>query len=236
MRSPATNTLALLATLVLAAACVGVAGADRVQANAADQAAANRDVLHLADLPATVTWKATKLDSPNSAEPASCKKLDYSSASVVDTGGANRQFTTPGMLVMNQVGLVAEPSMVDLVWKHTFATSISSCIDDAFSQGGAGRIKVISSKPIAFPRLTPHQSAYRIVFQIEVKGKVVRGAFDVIALGSRRTISMLMVMGILGAPAQQAIGERAMTLIDLDLAGKISARAFTSGSSSGLTA
>jgi hypothetical protein len=228
--------LAVLPALVVVMVCANGAAADRMRLNHADQAAAKRDVLHLSDLPQTVKWKATKISSNSSATPSSCSHLNYSSPRIVDTGQAGSEFATPGILVMNQVGLVADASMVGLIWKHIFAQPISRCIGDAFSQGGAGHIHVLSTTRLSFPRLAQHEAAYRILFQLAVQGKNVRGAFDMVVLGRDRTISMLMVMGIIGSASNQARGERDMTLIDLTLAETIAGRSFVAGNPAGITA
>ncbi len=227
--SLAAGSLLALATLLAALAWASGAGADRVRLDHADQAAARRDVLHLSDLPSTVVWKATKLGSNNSATPASCSHLDFSSSKVVDTGQAGSQFTTPGILVMNQVGLVATSSMVGVIWKHIFAQPITRCIGEAFSRGAGSQIKMLSSKPLAFPRLAEYESAYRILFQLAVEGKKIRGAFDLVVLAGKRTLSMLTVMGVLGPASNEATGEAEMTLIDLRLAETIAGRAFSAG-------
>jgi hypothetical protein len=228
---------ALSLALAVALACASGASADRVRLNHADQAAAKRAVLHLSDLPPTVTWKATKLDSnDDSGVPSSCSHLDFNSPQIVDTAQAGSQFTTPGILVMSQVGLVSESSMESLIWRHTFAQPMTSCIGEAFSKGGAGQIKVLSTKRLSLPHLADDQAAYRVLFELTVQGKTVRGACDLVMLGGGRTLSMLMVMGIIGSETEQANGEQAMTLIDLRLAETMAGRAFGSGSSSALTA
>jgi hypothetical protein len=229
--------LAVPAALAAALAVTHGASADRLRLNQADQSAAKRDVLHLSDLPSTVKWKATKFDSNDSSGvPTSCSHLDYSSPQIVDTAQAGSQFTTPGILVMSQVGLVSQSSMIDLIWKHTFARPMTRCIGEAFSKGGAGQIKVLSTHRLALPRLAQNQAAYRVVFQLAVQGKSVRGACDLVMLGGGRTLSMLMVMGIIGAAAEQAKGEQAMTLIDLGLSEAVAARSFAADSSTALTA
>jgi hypothetical protein len=204
--------------------------------NQADQSAASRDVLHLSDLPPTVTWKATKLDSNSSANPASCSHLDFSGSQIVDTGQAGSQFTAPGIFVMNEVGLVSQSSMVGSIWKHSFGRPMARCIGDAFSQGAAGHLKLLTTTRLSLPHLAEYESAYRILFQLAVQGKSVRGAFDLVVLGGGRTLSLMMVMGMIGSASNQATGELDMTLIDLRLSQTIAGRAFTAGNSSGLTA
>jgi hypothetical protein len=230
------NALALLTTLVAALAWAGGADADRVRLSHADQAAASRDVLRLSDLPPTVTWTATKFNSNNSATPGSCSRLDFSSSQIVDTGQAVTQFATPGILVMNQVGLVGTSSMLGVIWKHVFARPMTSCIGDSFRQGGAGGIKLLSTTRLSLPRLAEYESAYRILFQLAIQGKNVRGAADLVVLGGERTLSMLMVMGVIGPASKQASAELVLTLIDVRLAQTIAGRAFAAGSPPGLTA
>ena len=126
--------------------------------------------------------------------------------------------------------------MIGLVWKHIFAQPMTRCIGDAFNQAGAGHIKLLSTTSLSFPHLAKYESAYRVLFQIAVQGKSVRGALDLVVLGGGRTLSMLMVMGVIGSASNQATGELAMSLIDLHLAQTIAGRAFNAGSSLQLTA
>ena len=229
--------LAVSAPFVVALACAGIAPADRVQLSKADQASAKSDVLRLSDLPATLTWKSTKLNGGGGGTPGGCENLNYGGSQIVDTGRAQSQFTAPGLLVMNEVGLVSETTMVRLIWQHVFQQSdMARCISASFSEGAKGKLKVLSSTRISCPHLAAYQSAYRILFQIAVLGKTVRGACDFIVFGGNRTISMLFVMGILGTASQQTSGEMAMNLIDAGLVQKLAHRAFASKSSPGLAA
>jgi hypothetical protein len=209
-----------------------------VRLDQADQATAKRDVLRLSDLPTTVTWKKSNYNSNGSGAPPGCSRLNYSAPQIVDTGHAQSQFTTPGVLVMNEVGLVSRTGMVHLIWKHIFAQSaMTRCISAAFSQGAKVKVKVLSGKRLDLPNLAKLQSAYRIVFQLTVAGKKLRGAFDLVVMGGGRTISMLFVMGILGPASQQESGEMAMSLIDGSIAQKLAGRTFSAGSiSAGLAA
>jgi hypothetical protein len=230
--------LAVSAIVAVALTSATGASADRVRTNQTDQAAAKHDVLRVTDLPTTVTWTKSNYHSNGSGAPAGCSALNYSAPQIVDTGHAQSQFTTPGVLVMNEVGLVSKTSMVHLIWRHIFAkSSMTRCVSAAFSQGAKGKVKVLSSARLHFPSLANLQTAYRIVFQLTVQGKKLRGAFDLVVMGGGRTISMLFVMGILGPKSQQESGEMAMSLIDGSIAQKLAGRTFSAGSSSsGLTA
>jgi hypothetical protein len=225
--------LTVSAAVAVALASAGGAAADRVHLTHADQSAAKRDVLRISDLPKTVTWKKSSYNSNGSGTPAGCSSLNYSAPAIVDTGHAQAQFTAPGVFVMNEVGLVSNTSMVHLIWKHIFEQSgMTRCIGAAFKQGGKGKVTVLSSTKLDFPNLAKLQSAYRIVFQLRVNGKKIRGAFDLVVMGGGRTISMLFVMGILGSAGQQQSGEMAMSLIDASIAQKLAGRSFSAGSSS----
>jgi hypothetical protein len=202
------------------------ASADQVRPNRADQATAQHDVLHLTDLPPSTKWAATAFNAPGSGSPQSCASLDYNSRQVVDTGMAKSQFSTPGLIVMNQVGLVAESSMVGFIWKHTFAQSLSRCLGDAFNKGAAGHLTVLSTTSLPVFRLAPYESAYRVLFQARVHAVTLRGAFDLIALAGKRTLSLLMVVGFANPGNTQAALELGMSLIDTRLAQIIAARSF----------
>jgi hypothetical protein len=218
--------LAMLLGLLAMLTAASRASADRVRPNLADQAAARRDVLHLSDLPPTVRWTASNFSSSGTGTPTSCGVLNFDSRQVVDTGMATSQFSTPGLLVMDQVGLVAQDSMVRVIWKHTFARSLSRCLGDAFNQGAAGRLTVLSTAPLPVFRLAPYESAYRVRFQARVHAVTINGAFDVVALAGGRTLSLLMVVGFAGPGSTRATLELGMSLIDSRLAGIIASRSF----------
>jgi len=224
----------VLAAVVFAATFGAAAGADRARPSTADQATANRDVLRLDDLPTTVTWKATRYSSKSSGTPASCSRLDSPGASVVDTADAASQFAAPGILAMNMVGLVETSHMLDVIWQHTFGSSPSACLRDAFAHGSAGHLKIIYSSALALPKVAPRQQAYRMVFTMNVHGVTEYGAFDMVAMGGGRTMSLLFTGGLIGPASERSTGEAAMSLIDLRIAQILAGRAFKG--TSGLTA
>jgi hypothetical protein len=220
-------------SVAVALACASGASADQVRLTRADQATAKRDVLRLADLPMTATWKASNSSSGGSATPAGCKSLAYGGSQIVDTGHAQSQFTGPGVFVMNIVGVVSETKMMHAVWQHVFAQSnLAPCLRAELNEDGKGKLKVLSTTRLLLPRLATSETGYRMVFQMTVKGVSVRGAFDLVVMGGGRTISMLFVMGILGPSNEQASGEAAMNVIDGSLVGKLAGRAFAPPSSS----
>jgi hypothetical protein len=219
---------------MLAAAFAAAGRADRARPSAADRATAKRDLLRLSDLPTTVTWKATTFSSKSSGTPASCSRLDSPGAAVVDTADAASQFSAPGILAMNMVGLVATSHMLDVSWQHTFGSSPARCLRDSFAQGSAGHLKIIDSAALALPRVAPRQEAYRMLFTMNVKGVTEYGAFDMVAMGGDRTMSLLFVGGLIGPASERSAGETAMSVIDLRLAQILASRAFKG--TSGLTA
>jgi len=225
------GTAVALAACALIAVFAAVAHADRVQLSAADQAAAKRDVLRRADLPTTVTWKATSYSSKNSGAAASCSRLDGNGSSVVDTAQAGSQFTAPGILVMNIVGLVATSRMLDTTWKQTFGNSPEACLRDSFAKGAGGRLKILSTTTLALPRLAHYENAYRMLFEMRVRGVTVYGACDMVAMGGERTMSLLIVGGLIGPAGERNSGEAAMTILDLRIAETLAGRAFKQGSS-----
>jgi hypothetical protein len=228
--------LAMLLGLMALLTAASNASADQLRPNPADQAAARRDVLHLSDLPPTVKWTASAFNSSGSGSPDSCAALNFDSQQIVDTGTAKSQFSTPGLLVMNQVGLVAQSSMVAFIWKHTFARSLTRCLTDAFNRGAAGRLTMVSTTSLPVLPLAPYESAYRLLFEARVHAVTIRGAFDVIALAGRRTLSILMVVGFAGPGSTQATLDLGMSLIDSRLAKIIAIRSFPRTTASSLTA
>jgi len=200
--------------------------ADKTKINRTDQAAARHDVLHLSDLPTTLKWTAGNINAGGSDPSFSCAGYDPNAPGLTDTGRASSTFTSPGIVVSSNVGLFATSGMVALDWKRTFVPMIVPCLRKAFEHGAGGKVDVVSVDQVGFPQLASRTVAYRVISQISLGGKPIRGVFDTIALAGDRTEVLLLVVGAVGPPADEASGEADMTIVDLRLAEILTRRAF----------
>jgi hypothetical protein len=217
------------AAALLAAA--QAANANRVHTNAADQAAAKRGVLRLADLPAITSWKAESVrggDAGAASSALSCKSYAPKDADLVTTGQAISQFSAPGAEIQNQVTMLSTGRMVELDWRRTIVAQLMPCLREAFLRGGGG-LHVVSLRKVPFPTVAPHAAAYRLIYGMKLKGKDTVGAADFIVLaGGRFEISFFLVAN-LGSHSQLARGEAGMTIIERELAGTVAERLLKSG-------
>lgn len=226
-----TSRLTRAATVLAVAIACGLvllpaALADKTRINAADQAAAERDVLRTADLPTDVKWTGGTVSAGSSASSFDCASYDPSGSGLVDTGRASTKFTTPGLMVESDAGLLATRQMVSTDWKRTFVKAFVPCLRQIFARASGGSFEVVAAGQMPFAKLAEYVSAYRVVFQARVKDKTVLGVFDLIAMGGDRTEITLAVLGGIGTPANKATGEVEMSLIELRLAEILAARAF----------
>src|SRR5579872_2203872 len=179
--------LALTTAATAALVLLPTALADKTRINATDQATARRDVLRVSDLPTNVKWTSAAETSNGSSTAFSCAGYDPSGSGLVDTGRASSKFTTPGLMVESDSGLLQTAQMVSLDWKRTFNRAVVPCLRQLIGQASHGAFKVITVGEMPFAKLARYVTAFRIVFQATVSGKPALGVFDLIAMGQDRT-------------------------------------------------
>jgi hypothetical protein len=214
----------LIAFLVLAGA--QAAGANRIQTDTSDQAAAKRAVLRLADLPPIGDWQP-ELPSANGHGPAGtirCKGYNPKTSDLVTTGQAKSEFFVPGLDIENEVTLLASPRMAELDWRRSIVDALLPCLATSFERSAQGQIKVVSLTRLPAPPVGSRSAAYRLVFALTIGGKPVRGLADFLELASGRAEVTFLLVAAIGSPAQQKRGEADMTLIDRRLAETVGGR------------
>ncbi len=217
-RSLASGRRSLAVLVAAALVCTPAALAYRQKPDAADQATARNALLKRSDLPSTVTWKGGSVKPDNSS--LSCAGYRPRSSDLVQTADAKSRYTAPGIMVESEVGLLATPRMVTLDAKRVFVPALIPCLRKTLAR----KVEVISVEQLPFPKLAQFAQAYRVVYQVEVKGKPVRLILDTVDLGSGRTEAQLTVLASL--PPDEATGEADATILDEHLSQVLSARAF----------
>jgi hypothetical protein len=207
------------------------ADANRLHANAADQAKARRVVLKRTDLPAiSGGWKSetpTAAAGPGGSSPAAgCAGYSPKTSDLVTTGSARSEFSVPGLDIRNDVTLLSSERMVQVDWSRTMTAALVPCLGRSFAAGAGGKVKVISVRKLAFPALAPHTAAYRLLFGMTIKGKPILGLTDFVALSGGRAELTFVVVAAVGPPSEQKAAESTMNAIDQRLAGPVAARVF----------
>jgi hypothetical protein len=194
----------------------------------ADEAAARSIVLRRADLGAGFVPRPA---GPDDLPPGvRCGALDESDLTIGgDASSPDFRLDAPGALltVGSTVQVYKTVRDANASWARGQRPAATTCLADIVRKsGGAGqRVTVVSAKRIAFPRLSPKTTAFRIVANVRSGGASVKVYFDAVLLQQGR-----IQAGVVFTSAVQPIGlaDRAA------LAGVVAARlAKASGRPSG---
>ena len=210
------GTVAVATLLVLAAgAAAADPGKQKVELNAADQAAARRVVLRGSDLGSGWTGGRIK---PDLSSGVSCPSYHPKVSDLVVTGAAASQFRGTGIALVNEVEVFRTRAMVDKDWRRSIVPAAVPCLRAKLTEGLGGRAKVLSFRRIPFPRVTAHTAAFRGIVAVSALGQTVRVLLDIVLIGKGRTEISLDAT----APAATA---RAVAAAERRLARKLAARA-----------
>jgi hypothetical protein len=207
---------ALAGVLVLAA---GTAAADpgkqKVELNAADQAAARRVVLRRSDLGPGWTGGRVK---PDLTSQVSCASYHPKVSDLVVTGAAESQFRGTGIILANEVEVFRTAAMVERDWRRSIVPAAVPCLRRTLTKGLGTQAKVLSFGRIPFPQVGTHSAAFRGIVAVSALGQTVRVLLDIVLVGKGRAEISLDAT----APAATA---RAVSSAERRLARKLAARA-----------
>src|ERR671939_2119314 len=210
------GTAAAATVLVLAAgAAAADPGKQKVELNAADQAAARRIVLRGSDLGSGWTGGRIK---PDLSSGVSCPGYHPKISDLVVTGAAESQFRATGIALVNEVEIFRTAAMVDRDWRRSIVPAAVPCLRAKLTQGLGGQAKGLSFRRIPFPRVTAHTAAFRGIVAVSALGQTVRVLLDIVLIGKGRTEISLDAT----APAATA---RVVSAAERRLARKLAARA-----------
>jgi hypothetical protein len=217
-----------VATLVAATAATAADGEPKRAITQADEAAARSVVLRRADLGAGFVARPA---GPDDLPPGvRCGALDESDLTIGgDANSPDFRLDEPGVLltVGSSVQVYKTVADASASWARGQRPAATTCLADIVrASGGTGqRVTVVSARRIAFPKLSPKTTAFRIVANVRSGGASVKVYFDAVLLQQGRTQA-----GVVFTSAVQPIGlaDRAA------LAGVVAARlAKASGRPSG---
>jgi hypothetical protein len=210
------GTAAVAAFLVLVAGAVaGDPGKQKVELNAADQAAAGRVVLRRGDLGPGWTGGRVK---PDLTSQVSCASYHPKVSDLVVTGAAESQFRGTGIALANEVEVFRTAAMVDRDWRRSIVPAAVPCLRRTLTKGLGAQAKVLSFGRIPFPKVGTHSAAFRGIVVVSALGQTVRVLLDIVLVGRGRTEISLDAT----APAASA---RVVSAAERRLARKLAARA-----------
>ena len=178
-----------------------------IRFNAADQAAAKAVTLKAADLgPA---WKGGA-KKPDLTTDHDCT---FKRSDLVLTGAAKSEFKleAAGASLTSESNVLQIPAMVGAEWRRSFGnSSYMACARKVVMNTDDPKVKFVSFKKIAFPKLGQYSTRYRMVADYGDPGNAVRVLVDVVVLGRNRTeISLILTMAYADR-AQADLVERAL--------------------------
>jgi hypothetical protein len=196
---------AALAALVAASAAIaGDPKEAQHRFNAADQAWARRIIVQHHDLGAG-DWRVAHLDSQDdSTAPSYCKNPNFSD--LVLTGEAkNPDFSRDSSFEDSDGEVWATERDAVAAFNRLKAYPFDRCFKVAMQQELAKSsgitFTVVSSGPLAFPKLAPRQLTYGLKFRMGVGARKIGGRIDIYAFSRGRADGSVMVT-TLGAPAR----------------------------------
>jgi len=202
--------------LVLAAsAAASGPGKQKIELNAADQAAARRVVLRRNDLGPGWTGGRVK---PDLTSQVSCASYHPKVSDLVVTGAAESQFRSTGLVLANEVEVFRTAAMVDRDWRRSIVPAAVPCLRRTLTKGLGTQAKVLSFGRIPFPKVGTHSAAFRGIVAVSALGQTVRVLLDIVLVGKGRTEISLDAT----APAATA---RAVSSTERRLARTLAARA-----------
>jgi hypothetical protein len=172
--------------------------------NPADQAWAHRILVQHSDLGAG-NWQVAKLDNQGDADaPSYCKNPNLSH--LVLTGEAkNPDFSRDSSFEDSDGEVWATERDAVAAFNRLKAYPFDRCFKVAMQQelakGSGITFTVVSSGPLAFPKLAPRQLTYGLKFRMGVGTRKIGGRIDIYAFSRGRADGSVMVAS-LGAPAR----------------------------------
>jgi len=188
--------LAFVAAVALVSAWAAGAGTwPKVEKNAADQALAQRSILHLTDFTPGSGWSVAPASS-GSGSPGgpSCKGPAFSDEGRVLTGTASSSFKATGIQVWSSADVLQTRAMARQDASRTSSAAVTPCLSSMFTKSLPASSKLVSVKKLAFPRVGDWSSAYRALIDVAVNGTTVRLQVDmVLALENRVEITLIQM-------------------------------------------
>ena len=201
--------------VVVGGATAADPGKQKIELNAADQAAARAVVLRRSDLGAGWTGGRVK---PDLTSQVSCASYHPKVSDLVVTGAAESQFRGTGLVLANEVEVFRTAAMVDRDWRRSIVPAAVPCLRRTLTKGLGTQAKVLSFGRIPFPQVGTHSAAFRGIVVVSALGQTVRVLLDIVLVGRGRTEISLDAT----APAS---GARAVSAAERRLVRKLAARA-----------
>ena len=207
---------AVLAVAVALVALVAAAAADpaspppskeQVHFTAADQAAARRAVLRLADLGSS-GWQGGRV-KPNVGSGLVCSSgYAPKQSDLVLTGAAESAWHRTGLQVRSVAQVLKTRAMVARDWARTVTDPRAvACLRGVVTKGLTASERLVSFRRLPFPRIAEFTTAYRAIVEVSAGGARARVLVDLVLVGRSRTELTLIVAAPAAAGASIAAAD-----------------------------
>jgi hypothetical protein len=208
MRSSA-GVLAAVAAAALVAAGVVAAGdgKQKIEFNAADQAAARSSVLRRNDLGSS-GWQGGPI-KPDLTPAMSCPNFHPKISDLVVTGAAETAFRRDGVELSSVAEILRTRRMVQLDWRRSVLPRAAvSCLRRTLAKGLPAGAKIVSFARTSFPHIGRGGTRFHGVIRIDVLGRTARLVTDIVFVYRSRTEITLSATGPASAASSLSAAER----------------------------
>jgi hypothetical protein len=194
-----------LFAFALAAPALAADGEPRKALTAKGQAVARSIVLKRGDLvPGFVAHTPSDATRPKSAR---CSAVDESDLTVTgDASSPDFSRDALGVAVGSSASVYRTLRDSNAAWRRATSAAGVQCFADIvrLTAPSSTKVEIVSAKRIAFPKVAPETTAYRVVATMTVAGgRTVRAYFDAVLLKRGATHAALVVTSLGRAVSQQ---------------------------------
>ena len=177
----------LLAAVLLAALAgtlvgVAVAGQPKKDIKPAVQARAKKISLRMTDLPGS-GW-TSKPSSPSTGETPSCPYYNPDQSDLTENGDVDSPtFTRPdGSEAESSTGIFVTAAQAKTAYSRVVGPGLPRCVADLLRKASGGKVTVLSTSKLAFPRFGDRTDAYRASLVVKAGTQRVPVKLDLVAL------------------------------------------------------
>jgi hypothetical protein len=155
-------------------------------------------VLRLADVGSTGGWEGGPRPASRSAYSSTCDSRAPNVSDLVVTGHAASQFTYAdgAAAVITGAKVFRTEAMLEAAWRRDVATFDVAC-NRKVLEDQVRNVRIVSLKPLAFPRTGSHTRAFRARGEYTGGGA---GITDLIMFAHGRTICLVVTFSVVHSP------------------------------------
>jgi hypothetical protein len=197
VRRLALVAVSLLALAVVAAASARDPRAEKLQLNARDTRAAKASLITASDL--SSGWQRIAASNDDTVPSCAGYRPDFSSFTI--TGKADAEYKTQaGELITSHVEVYKSNADATGDYRVGSKPQVASCLGATLAKAPTGdptvKLKVVTAKEVAAPRIGQHTARYRIVLRLTGPNGSVPIYVDAIVFQKGRTLGLLESLGV----------------------------------------